>query len=297
MFKRSIALFCVFLCLLHCSCFDSAEQEQREQRIRETFSEFHTENDLVYIYANTSIHFGTYAVDLEALLTSHGLHSLRRFYSDDINGGFYFDGDKVYFSTTRTEGVLIHRSLFRIYECDLLSNNLKLVYEKKGYKSPPTVIANKGIFYILHKTKNFDSSSRQIDTYDLFTGEYTSAIAIGEDCSLKNYYEQNTTWENVDYEQGYFDILLPGETESIIIDDDFINSSIYSDSMNKYPYTPIKWGIVDERVLLVYKLLASVGFDYAHVVYEYDVENHALIYKMIGFWGDDISGNDFRFIK
>lgn len=306
MLKRILALLCVLAALFQCSClaflFDSTEEKKI---IREDFSEFHTENDMVYIYALTSIHFDTYSFNLDRILEENGLRSRKLFkYGVTTNGGFWFENDKLYFSAFRPDGDKYNTPYsFLIYECDLYGNNLKLVYEKPNYESYPSAIAQDGVFYIdypIGMTPSTYLPIQQIDTYNLSTGEYTPAVAVREGSSWKDY-QKNAAWEELGYQgewPDYFEIILPEETESIILDDDFINSTIYADAMNKYGYSPHKWGIVNGRVILVYRLWEELNdLYYPHVVYEYDVGNHALIYKMIGFWGDDISDNDFRFIK
>ena len=263
--------------------------------LRDDFKEFHTENDLAYIYKGC-VHFNTHSFDLDYLISKNETIPINKAFFVHREG-FLFKKDKIYFSVRR-EDKLYREYSFLIYECDLYGNNMQLVYEKNGYKSDIyaySVIVKDKIFYIEYSVKSDtakDGYATQIDTYDLSTGTYTSAIARGEDCSLEDYYEKNESWQMVDKEQDYFEILLPGETESIIIDKEFMNATVYGNVMNKYDYPPPhKWGIVDGRVLLVY---GNPGF---YVVFEYDVENHELIYKMIGFWDDDEVYNDFRFIK
>lgn len=265
----------------------------KPKMLRDDFKEFHRENDLACIYGSTSIHFHTHDFIWRKMMQKNGLIS-------QINEcvihpkGVWFEGDKVYFSTHR-KNKLHQEYSFLIYKCDLYGNNMQLVYEKNGYKKDiHSVIVKDKIFYIEYSVKSDtakDGYVTQIDTYDLSTGTYTSAIARGEDCSLEDYYEKNESWQMVDKEQDYFEILLPGETESIIIDKDFMNATVYADSMNKYPFVPHKWGIVDGRILLVYQCWKNTN-----IVYEYDLENHALIYKMVGFW-DDYEDNDFHFIE
>ena len=301
MLKRFLALFCVLVSLFQCSCLSfMINYDEEAQSIRNDFNQFYKESTIAYICGGYSIHQHTHKVDLDDLIKRNHLIPANKEYSIHYRS-FYFSEDTVYFSINR-EDILYREYSFLIYKCDLYGNNMQTVYEKNGYSSRPVAAVKDGIFYIDHSVKSNSEGHdyvTQIDSYNPLTGEYKIAIAYGNNCSLEDYYE-STPWDILDNKRNYFEILLPGESECIIIDENFMETTVYADNMIKYGYSPHKWGIVDGRVLLVYRLLGQgeLGLGhYPHVIFEYDADKHALIYMMIGFWGDDFNFDNFIFLK
>ena len=282
--KRIVALFCVILCLLQCSCFgieNSAKINEQKQLIKQDFAQFHNGNN-VAICCVENIYFDTNVLHLDE---SMGLASDIILF-EQANGGYWFEKDKVYFSTTRADQYLSRSYSFLIYECDISGNNVNVVYERNNYKFFPRAVANEGIFYIYYDTEHYDldSSSQQIDTYNMRSEEYAVDIMQHEDFYEYDYWQMSFS-ERVYDKQDYFEISIEGEDENIIIDDAFMDSTIYADVMNKYGYTCWQWSIVDGHILLSYWLSADVGWeDEAFVLFEYDKENHTLVYQLSNFW-------------
>ena len=181
-----------------------------------------------------------------------------------------------------------------IYEANLQGTNVKMIFSKDGYKTHPWVYAIDEMFYVEFYSNNaFDLKSKLIDKYTISTGIYEN-IASGEDCSLSDYFQSDSqsrysieVVENISpQEHGEFIITDLENGITNIIDDDYLKDTIYIESMEKFNYSPMRFDISNDKILLTYGIGAGDGWNNAHLIFEYDFNSNKLKYQLLAFPDD-----------
>ena len=72
------------------------------------------------------------------------------------------------------------------------------------------------------------------------------------------------------------------------IDDNYLRNTIYIESMEKFNYGPERFDISKGHVLLTYGIGAGDGWNYSHLVFEYNFELNMLEYKLLAFPYDSV---------
>ncbi|MCI5746170.1 MAG: hypothetical protein MR270_07835, partial [Erysipelotrichaceae bacterium] len=72
------------------------------------------------------------------------------------------------------------------------------------------------------------------------------------------------------------------------IDDDYLKGTIYFSSMEIYNYGPKRVDISNGHILLTYGIGAGDGWNYPHLVFEYDFTSNSLEYKLLAFPFDNV---------
>ena len=276
--KKICLLFLLIMSLFLTSCMEDTTQEAKEE-----FSKYFSGNNevvLLYshkLYTETS----TFGMDLAK--------------GENFNQGVLFDQGTVWFSTSKING--LYNYTLNIYKANLDGSDMELVFTKDGYKTSTLAYATNGVFYINHHTKSkFFPSSELIDKYSLADGTYEN-IAAGEDCDLSKYRVKETRRYTVEVEKnktiqehGKFTVTDTETGISKVIDDAFLDNTEYIESMKIFNYSPFRSDISNGHILLTYEIGAGDGWNYPHLVFEYDFEENTLEYKMLVFAEDsDIS--------
>ena len=211
-----------------------------------------------------------------------------------MNNGLIIKQDKIFFSTSK-ENSLFNFTL-NIYESNREGTDIKLLYSKDGYKTHPWAYAIDDVFYIEHFLNNaIDLESKSIDKYTISTGIYEN-IAGGKACTLSDYMpkEEQSRYrveviENISpQEHGKF-ILADSETGiTHIIDDGYLKNTMYIESMEKFNYSPKRVDISNGHILLTYGIGAGDGWNYSHLVFEYDFDSNTIEYKLLAFPYDSV---------
>ena len=183
-----------------------------------------------------------------------------------------------------------------IYESNLQGTDIKLVYSKDGFKTHPWAYAIDDVFYIEHYSNNaLDLDTKLIDSYTISTGIYKN-IASGKDCSLSDYipkeeqsrYSIEIIENKSPKEHGKF-IITDLETGIVkTIDDDYLNDTIYVESMKKFNHGPKRVDISNGHILLTYGIGAGNGWNFPHLIFEYDFDSNTLEYKLLAFPYDSV---------
>ena len=134
-----------------------------------------------------------------------------------------------------------------------------------------------------------------VDKYTISTGIYEN-ISSGKDCSLSDYMpkEEQSRYsieviENISpQEHGKFIVTDLEKGLSNIIDDEYLRNTIYIDSMEKFNYSPKRVDISNGHILLTYGIGAGDGWNYPHLVFEYDFDSNKLEYKLLAFPFDSV---------
>ena len=247
------------------------------------FSKYYNGKDEVVLNIDDNIYFENYTLDLDALVKDN-----------EHNNGLIIKQDRLFFSTAQ-ENSMFNFTL-NIYEFDLQGTNIKKLYSKDGFKTHPWAYAIDGVFYIEHYLNNaLDSEGKLIDKYTISTGIYEN-IAGGKDCSLSDCVPKEEQGrysieviENVSpQEHGKFIVTDLEKGLSNVIDDEYLKNTIYIDSMEKFNYSPMRVDISNGHILLTYEIGAGDGWNYPHLVFEYDFDSNTLEYKLLAFPYDSV---------
>ena len=276
--KKICLLFLTILTLLLTSC-----REDTTQLAKDEFSKYYNGKDEVVLNIEDNLYFENYALDLNGLVKGN-----------EHNNGLIINPRNFFFSTSK-ENSMFNFTL-NIYESNLQGTDIKLVYSKDGFKTHPWAYAIDDVFYIEHYSNNaLDLESKLIDKYTISTGIYEN-IASGKDCSLSDYMpkEEQSKYsieviENISPQKHGKFIVTDLETGlSNIIDDEYLKDTIYIESMEKFNYSPKRVDISNGHILLTYGIGAGDGWNYPHLVFEYDFDSNTLEYKLLAFPFDSV---------
>lgn len=263
------------LCLTACG-------QDTTQIAKDEFLKYHNGKDEVAVVIEHTIYMEKNQLDLSGLIKDN-----------DPNGGLIIKQDKLYFSTS-VQNSMFNYSL-NIYESDFQGVEIKLLFSKEGFRTLPWAYATNDTFYIEHYSNNaFNENSRLIDKYTISTGIYEN-INSGKDCDLSDYQKKEHSRYSVEViendspkEHGGF-IITDSETGAKkTIDDDFLKNTIYIESMEKFNYGAKRFDISNGHMLLTYGIAAGDGWNYSHLVFEYDFDSNTLEYKLLAFPYDSV---------
>lgn len=272
---HSLVFIFMFLSLVSCG-------EDTTQLADSEFSKYQNgENEVVLMIDYYNLYFDNHILKLNDIDST--LHSQTiMFYEDNI----------YYISYERPNGDL-QSILISIKCCDYYGNNITTIFLKKvnvkNFNDLDEKIIN-NTYYIEYKIDNVFF----IDAYDVTTGEY-KCIASGKDCSLSDYEEEvkykyyievikNTSPEK----HGKFVLTNLETNETITIDDEFLNNTIYIESMKKFNYGPSRVDVSNGHILLSYGISAGDGWNYSYLIFEYDFLTNSIEYKALVFPYDTV---------
>lgn len=277
--KKNIwILFLSIFTLLLSSCGQDTTQLAKDE-----FSKYYNDIEEVALIHNNYIYTETSELNLESLVDN-----------EMFNNGVLIKNDKLLFSTS--EEVSIFNFTLNIYESNLKGKYTKLIFSKEGFKTNPKAYAYDDKFYIEHHLENaFNQNSKCIDMYSINDNIYEN-IASGKDCKLSDYfYSEEQSRYSVEViknispqEHGKF-IITDSETGiAKTIDDNYLKNTIYFESMEKFNYSPKRFDISKGHILLTYEIGAGDGWNYSHLVFEYNFELNILEYKLLAFPYDSV---------
>ena len=268
-----------FICfiLIICITFLLSCNSSNKDITKKDFSLFSDNKNDVVLLEYSYIHFDDHVINLNKLKVD-----------GEYNNGLIFKKGYFYFTTARTYG--IHKNKLNIYKSDLYGEDVELVFTMDGYKTYPLVHSLNNDFYVEHYLSNaFIKDDFALDKYSLDTNIYEN-IDGGRDCDISDYIKKEEK-ENYIIEivsesskkHDYFTINDIINDNLIKIDDDFLKTTIYYDLMNKYGYSPRQCDLSNGHILLSYSLGGDYGLDCCFLVFEYDLKNNELEYKLLAF--------------
>lgn len=276
--KKLYLLFLSILILFLTSC-----RQDTTQLAKDEFLKYYNGKNEVVLSIEDTLYFENYMLDLNDLIKDN-----------EFNNGLIINQDRLFFSTS------IENSIFNftlnIYESNLQGTDIKLLYSKGEFKTHPWAYAINDVFYIEHYTNNaIDIESKLIDSYTISTGVYNN-IASGKDCGLTDYMQKE---EQSKYVVEVIENISPQEHGKFIItdlesgivktiDDDYLNDTMYIKSMEKFNYSTKRVDISHGHILLTYGIGAGDGWNYPHLIFEYDFDSNMLEYKLLAFPFDNV---------
>ena len=276
--KKICLLFLTVFTLLLTSC-----RQDTTQLAKDEFSKYYNGKDEVILHIEDNLYFENHALELNGLLKGN-----------EYNNGLIINQRNFFFSTSKENSMF--NFTFNIYESNLQGTDIKLVYSKDGFKTHPWAYAIDDVFYIEHYSNNaLNLESKLIDSYTISTGIYEN-ISSGKDCSLSDYSQKEEqsrysieVIENISpQEHGKFIVTDLEKGLSNIIDDEYLRNTIYIEAMEKFNYSPKRVDISNGHILLTYGIGAGDGWNYPHLVFEYDFVSNKLEYKLLAFPFDSV---------
>ncbi|MGN1155742.1 MAG: hypothetical protein ACI4TK_06160 [Agathobacter sp.] len=276
--KKLFLLMVSIFSLLLTSCGEDTTQIAKDE-----FSKFYSGNDEVVLLHNDIIYTEKQVLDLNTLVKD-----------EESNDGIIFKEDMILFSTSVQNSMFDYS--FNIYESNLQGTEIQLIFSKDGFKTHPWAYAIDGNFYIEHYSENaLSQDGKIIDRYSVNENKYES-VARGKDCSLSDYVQEETSQYSIEMvenvssqEHGKFVVTDSNTGTERIIDDEYLESTIYFESMKKFNYGPKRFEVSNGYILLTYSIGAGDGWTYAHLVFEYDFDSNTLEYKLLAFPHDNVS--------
>ena len=251
------------------SCGEDTTQEAKDE-----FSKYFNGKDEVVLNIEDNIYFENYILKKEDFEPSH------------LYGTIIFYEKSIYYLS------LANLNCINIYSCDYFGDNMQMVYSKELKKfSKAKIKTHNDSFYIEYKKDKLI----YIDKYTISIGRYEN-LTSGKDCSLADYFpsEEQSRYsveviENISPKKHGKFIVTDLETGlSNIIDDDYLKNTIYFESMEMFNYGPKRFDISNGHILLTYGIGAGDGWNYPHLVYEYDFNLNTIEYKLLAFPYDSV---------
>ena len=276
--KKPFLSFLIVFVFTLSSCW----REDTTQSAKNEFSKYFNGKDEVVLNIDDNLFFENYLLDLDGIVKDN-----------EHNGGIIVKQDCLYFSTTKQNSMFDYT--LNIFESNLDGTNVENIYSKEGFKTHPWAYAIDDVFYIEHYLNNaFDLNSKSIDRYIISTGKYEN-IASGKNINLSDYMSKEQSrysFETIENEtpkkHGKFIITDLEKNLSTTIDDDYLRDTVYIESMEKYNYSPKRVDISNGHILLTYSIGAGDGWNYPHLVFEYDFDTNKLEYKLLAFPYDTV---------
>lgn len=272
-------IYIIFIFLI---CFFVSCSEDTTELANVEFSKYQNgENEVVLMIDYYNLYFDNHTVklnDIDRTLRSQTI----MFYNNKIYYISYehYDGD-------------LDSILISIKSCDYYGNDIITVFSKKinvkNFNNIDEKIIN-NIYYIEYKINNIVF----IDSFDVAKGEYKN-VTSGKNCSLSDYekeveykYYIEVVKNSSPEEHGHFVLTNLKTNETIIIDDEFLNNTIYIESMKKFNYGPSRVDVSNDHILLSYGIGAGDGWNYSYLIFEYDFSTNSFEYKALVFPYDTV---------
>ena len=270
----------IVLLIIACLIFLTSCRENTTQLAKDEFSKYFNGKNEVVLNIEDNIYFENHILKRDNLNPKNIYNSIA-FY----NGSIYYlslDSSKMGF----------RNDYINVYSTDFYGKNTKKIYSKYLNINSKVYVQIKGESYYIEYVKN---NLTVIDKYTFSTNIYEN-IACGKDCSLSDYISKEET-NKYDFEviqnsstkeHGKFIISDSETNERRIIDDNYLKNTIYIESMEMFNYGPKRVDISNGHILLTYGIGAGDGWNYPHLVFEYDFEKDALEYRLLAFPYDSV---------
>ncbi len=265
--KKICLLFLTILTLLLTSC-----RQDTTQLAKDEFSKYYNGENEVVLKNSDNLYFENHILKEES-------------FSNKINDSILFYENSIYFLAKKGDYI-------NICSCDYYGGNLEvnITLEFTGCRNF-FVDTFKDIFYIQYKNDGI----YYMDKYTLSTGIYEK-ITSGKSFNFYDYFpskEESIKEESIydidviekksNYEHGKFFITNRELGIVKVIDDNYLKNTIYIESMEKFNYIPKRFDISNGHILLTYRIYAGDGWNYSHLVFEYDFDANTLEYKLLAF--------------
>ena len=250
------------------SCLPFFKRKDTTQMAKDEFSQYFNGKNEVVLEVINELHFEDHILK----------HADLEFSGTHIN--FVFYDNFIYYASEDSKNGCIN-----FYSCDLYGKNVQKIYSH-FWNEGNNVTAISGREYSFF-IKSVNDDFVFIDKYTVPTNVYEKIDKgkKGEKFDLSNYQEENNSKYSIEINSSekvsdeYHGEFVITDLESGIerrIDDEYLKTTPYFESMKKFNYAPQKSDISKGRILLTYWIGAGDGWNYSHLVFEYDFESDKL---------------------
>ena len=272
--KVAVLLITILFAFCSASCGEDTTQQAKDE-----FSQYYNGKNEVVVTLLKYLYFEEYTLNI---------YDVCKGYRKQI-----FHEDKMY---VLANVAVDNGYRIEVYTCDLYGKNLTLVYSKfLAIDRPDACYAHGKNFYIQYKK----AGVYVVDKYNILTGIYEN-IYTGEYASIFDFAEEEPSRFNIEVDEEAFRenhgefVITDLETgEKRVIDDEYLNNTIYIESMKKYGYWTVRAEVSNGHILLCYTIGAGDGWNYSYLIFEYDFENDTLEYKLLAFPYQKLNSNIF----
>lgn len=274
---KKISLFILsILMILLTSCW----REDTTQLAKDEFSKYHNGKDEVVLNIEDNLYFENHILKRENLDPKNLYDSL-----------IFYD-NLIYYLALDSSNWGLRLDYINVYSCDYYGMNPKKICSKElNINKKVKVKTEDDCFYIQYDKDNLT----YIDKYTISTNVYEN-IDKGKDCSLKDYVteEESSKYniemiENVSPQKHGKFVITDSETGiKKTIDDEYLENTIYIESMEIFNYGPDRYDISNGHILLTYGIGAGDGWNYPYLVFDYDFDSDTLEYKLLAFPFDSV---------
>ena len=277
-------LITILSLILLVSILTSCAADPSEEELRKRFEGYPPDSNVVAVLDDCTFYFADHELNLRDITEG-----------EDLEYGYILADGKVYFATSKQNGLFGDHSLY-VYSCDFYGNNEQLLFEKHGYKTGFGVRANQGKLYFSHHTTNgFDASSQVIDSYDVVTGVYQTE-ATGEDASLSDYEKDSHGPYPYTYEGDVLGVVDEAKNTTYTIAPESLFGSTFSKELEGLEWEYSGFYATDNGKMF---LLYSVNTNwppYPHILCEYIPESNEIVFSLL-YFAHDIIGFRIEYLQ
>ena len=259
----------LILSLSSCSCGQDIEE------VKKAFANHAPDSNVIAVLDNSTFYFAVHTLRLRDIVDG-----------EEPNDGYLFWDGKLYFSTTKENGIF-NFSLY-VYVCDFYGANKHLVFEKHGYKTHPWVTGNQEILYIEHyETNVMDASARVIDSYNVISDAYQT-VETGETAHLSNYKKDAKGAYSCTFEDGVLSIVDIHKNATYIVNPTTLVCDAFNEELNEIECSFCGfYATTNGKMFLLYRI-ESTGSQYPHLVCEYIPDIGEVVFSLL-YLADDIT--------
>ena len=277
-------LITILSLILLVSILTSCAAGPSEEELRKRFEGYTPDKNAVAVLDYSTFYFADHELNLNNIAEG-----------EDLEIGFVLADGKVYFATSKQNGLFGDYSLY-VYSCDFYGNNKQVVFEKHGYKTGFGVRANQGKFYFSHHTTNgFDASSQVIDSYDVVTGVYQTE-ATGKDANLSDYQKKACGSYSCTYEGDVLRVVDEAKNTTYTIAPESLFGGTFSKELEglKWEYSGF-YATDNGKMFLLYSVNTNWP-PYPHILCEYIPESNEIVFSLL-YFAHDIIGFRIEYLQ
>ena len=277
-------LITILSLILLVSIFTSCAADPSEEEVRSRFTSYSPDSNVVAVWEDRIFHFPDYELNLNNIAED-----------EDLEIGFVLADGKVYFATSKQNGLFGDYSLY-VYSCDFYGNNEQLLFEKHGYKTGIGVRANQGKFYFSHHTTNvFDASTQVIDSYDVVTGVYQTE-ATGKDANLSDYQKKARGSYSCTYEGDVLRVVDEKNDVTYTIAPESLFGSTFSKELEGLKWEYSGFYATDNGKMFLLYCVNTNWPPYPHILCEYIPESNEIVFSLL-YFAHDIIGFRIEYLQ
>ena len=262
--KKVFSLLLIVVAFFLTSCWQDTTQEAKEE-----FSKYFNKKNEVVLILHDHLYFEEYTLNIREKIKENEI--------EYISGTCVFLNGLVYFVAVKTSNMGLKIDSLCVYSCNAQGENVKLIYNKSGTYKNLKIVEQEDCYYIQYESEDITC----IDKFTIKTKEYSNVIK-GNSCEIKDIltveenskYKVETYVNRSPYEHGKYVVTNTESGETRIIDNEFLNKTIYIDSMKMFNYSPESYEISKGHILLSYSIGAGDGWNYSQLIFEYNFEKN-----------------------